>query len=578
LHPFFDQTDKHPFFDGHIYVYSDLIQNNTSYKGRIPVQIKSKTVLSINHEISYKFNINKSNLEAYLKEGGIIFFLVLLFKNQDKTRVFYNDLLPFKIFKFLNKCKKNKSITIKFRPFPTDPNSIYDLTRNFLNHSAKQSILKQIDYDKYSQLSSNSLMSKFRIDLTSFFSFDAAIDTLFTETYIYSEINSDFVIPIELIGDDDTKLLKLTSTLNIDVIIRDTKFFSTVTIDRYKDFQLFKFGKGIELSIPHTNDNNKKFRLTYILSGTISDMSYDIEFLYAINKFKSFVIANTTFSFENGFLGTSFENSLIQNQLFVNTLKAAGVHNDIDINTFNNQDINCIYTIHDSLVNSKEISLPFKIDFNVGNIISSLFKIANLSIVLLIQKSSINSYKLYNPFNNILECKNFSKFERSDQIFRTTFYYFLLDYNILELSNLDLDAVYEDIVTIGVNKANLQIAGDILFKVLFALDQGKNNRPDFLRFARQISEWIYAHEECKAKLYAELNVLQVIRRERELTDEEKLRICSIIEKNHTNAYILTGAYILLENFQLAEQHFDLLNDADQNRIKNLPIFNLWSKS
>ena len=67
-------NDKEPFFDGHLYLYSDGMRDNKKYYlGRVPIQIKGKEVDDFIID-KWKFKLDKEDLEAYLHDP--VFFVV----------------------------------------------------------------------------------------------------------------------------------------------------------------------------------------------------------------------------------------------------------------------------------------------------------------------------------------------------------------------------------------------------------------------------------------------------------------------------------------------------------------------
>jgi hypothetical protein len=66
LKAFIKSNDKEPLFDGSIYVYDSADKKSESYGGRIPVQVKSKTVSDPDIPEA-SFSIKKKMFEAYIK-------------------------------------------------------------------------------------------------------------------------------------------------------------------------------------------------------------------------------------------------------------------------------------------------------------------------------------------------------------------------------------------------------------------------------------------------------------------------------------------------------------------------------
>lgn len=96
LKAFLNTGDKEPSFDGHIYIY-----NNDSYSKdrikKVAVQVKGKGVCS-KPGSTIKYPVSVVDLDNYMRNGGVMFFVVYIDKNTgDTKRIYYASLLPFKI-------------------------------------------------------------------------------------------------------------------------------------------------------------------------------------------------------------------------------------------------------------------------------------------------------------------------------------------------------------------------------------------------------------------------------------------------------------------------------------------------
>lgn len=73
----------------------------------------------------------------------------------------------------------------------------------------------------------------------------------------------------------------------------------------------------------------------------------------------------------------------------------------------------------------------------------------------------------------------------------------------------------------------------------------------------------------------ELNRLQVIKRERDLTSEEKKLIWQLLEQADQPTDIKVGAHLLLDNQEAAKIQFELLCPEEQQTFKKYPIYRFW---
>lgn len=113
---YISDNDKEPMWDGHIYVYkNEGSEKKEDYITRIPVQVKSKVVSKLSKKfVSYP--IDRNCLEGYLKDGGVIYFVVEIKDNGDimpETKIFYKELIPSDLKSILEEIPDtNKSKTV----------------------------------------------------------------------------------------------------------------------------------------------------------------------------------------------------------------------------------------------------------------------------------------------------------------------------------------------------------------------------------------------------------------------------------------------------------------------------------
>lgn len=128
LVPYINYNDKTPMWDGNIFIYNDDNINNNNFYGIVDVQIKGTNKPSTNKG-KPKFNINKSILNAYLKECGVLFFYVIVDDNDYNANKIYYKFLDTKTLGNLIKMDQDNP------PFELNPiekkSKFSDIIRNF---------------------------------------------------------------------------------------------------------------------------------------------------------------------------------------------------------------------------------------------------------------------------------------------------------------------------------------------------------------------------------------------------------------------------------------------------------------
>jgi len=117
-----------------------------------------------------------------------------------------------------------------------------------------------------------------------------------------------------------------------------------------------------------------------------------------------------------------------------------------------------------------------------------------------------------------------------------------------------------------------------MFRAILAFDKCEVKRCEFLDFAIRVINWTAEQEEADEQrntIVNELNIMQITKRKRPFHQDETERLKEIIDLCFGDNSLLTGAYILLEDFATALRHFKRLDQYDKDRLINFPIMNLW---
>lgn len=73
-----------------------------------------------------------------------------------------------------------------------------------------------------------------------------------------------------------------------------------------------------------------------------------------------------------------------------------------------------------------------------------------------------------------------------------------------------------------------------------------------------------------------LNLMQIYKRQRDFTEQEKEQICDICETTKMND-IKIAAALLLGNSISAKYNFAKMTENEQNFFKTLPIYHFWKE-
>ena len=134
--PFINTSDKEPLWDGFLYLYDTEEHNNETLRGRVSCQVKGKGEVTEPEKES--FYLTKEDLANYLRDGGILFFVVHV-GNLTKPS-YWAKLTPLKLRHYLKELEEsnNKGISIELNHMPANLEQCEAETFEFYQHCQLQ--------------------------------------------------------------------------------------------------------------------------------------------------------------------------------------------------------------------------------------------------------------------------------------------------------------------------------------------------------------------------------------------------------------------------------------------------------
>ena len=136
LRSYLKDNDRTPLWDGSVFVYHGEPDKKENLVGTVKAQVKGTEVKTFRD--TEKHRVERHDLEIYMKEGGLFFFVVEMQESDIRQRrIFYKKLTPVYIQALLNQ-NATKGIDIPLDPLPADYHIIEDEMLNFINDSRNQ--------------------------------------------------------------------------------------------------------------------------------------------------------------------------------------------------------------------------------------------------------------------------------------------------------------------------------------------------------------------------------------------------------------------------------------------------------
>lgn len=146
---------------------------------------------------------------------------------------------------------------------------------------------------------------------------------------------------------------------------------------------------------------------------------------------------------------------------------------------------------------------------------------------------------------------------------------------IIECNNIAWDRIFEQMNQTEHNSIFGDKLNDFLLEVIKAADESGN--PKFLKRALRIAKFLENPDLEFSSEVLVLNRLQILKRYRQLTNNEISELENILAKPNLMPDVATGAYLLLGNHQEAKKCFLRMDKEAQNSFCEYPIFYFWKK-
>jgi hypothetical protein len=577
LNPHINEKDKEPFYDGHIYVYSDKSKSNEYYKGRIPVQVKSEEV-DDPYITETKYSIRTSDLRAYLEDDGAVYVVVLISHDARSTKIFYVDLLPFKIERFLNKAGKNITKRVLLKSFPTEKKEIEDWAFRFLVRRKSQKSRSQLKAPKLSQLVLNVNIIEYKAPFKTSSSTIRTINNLVSqEKHIYAVTDDGLNLPFDYC--DTTMSPPHFTRINRNICIGDEVYFEYYYIKHSKDETIINFGKNLSI-ISEKIPDNVLYKRTFCfqISGTLNDRISDLTFIYNFALQRCIMVAGVTLDFTSADVVTDTINvekakkALNYNKHIRQILDSAGVLGDVDIDKYTQEDFTLLESLSPSLIDNKAVYCPADEYKKLQNSDVIVMTSTNLRLALLATRTDSDMFIFRSLFRERVRVYTIV----DGREYFTSQYGILTPENYVVISNIDYLEIKESILEPPLSKVHWEQTNAMLLNILIAYDTNPHNKDELIDLAKFIAQWLLDNSDEESKHLAITNSLQIKQRERALTKEEISNLHLIIETSK-NDIILFGVYVLLGDRASAYRHFELFTEKEKEQFMIYPIYSLYEK-
>lgn len=555
LQSYIADKDKEPSWDGHIYCYTDSAKKKSSLLGRVPVQVKGKNVTKFN-EKSFKYSIELADVANYQSEDGCLYIVVQIINNDD-FQIFYKELLPVDmkaIFKALKK-EKQKKYSIEMSVLNAEIRSLQSICRDFIQHRDLQKGKDFIDIESVD--ASSTFMTTVSIeseqDPLRYFSEN--------EVYLYYEVDKNQFIPLE----EKVKVnmfedIEMKSFQTADVLIK-----RQVSRSIDKGEMIWYVGENIKI-MPS--------KITFDPNSNILKQKEDMEFLLKLMSSRRMKIDEVEVEFNLGEDSSKFIKKLRDTKKYLEKITGTLARLEINVEEFEEN------LQHDDYLKLERLEKTL----NGHELITQTPRFMNLTLsekyylFFVSEKDEIN--EVFNVMSSSF-LKNIRIYgtiltpdENTDINIISPFFATPLK-DLLRISNFDADKIFNSIKE-TINSLEQKDQRDSMLRFinrmtltsLLTYDESKEHHQ--LDFACLLAA--FSLERQPADSIHLINLLQCYKRQRALTDEEKLQVRKIDDSLGT-VFALAKS-LLLDNFGDVEFYYNALGPEEKREFKEQPLFNL----
>lgn len=553
---FINTGDKEPIWDGSVYLYQDNThKDNEHLYGRISTQVKG-TEAKI--ENSLKYNVSVSDLKHYLKDGGVLYFVVQVdLQHTANNKIFYCNLDPFHIKQYLSKKNKAK-VQVDIKPLPQNPQEVIEILYNFYMHLQKQRAFCLLKDDVPQKEFG---ITNITIPYSSPFK-DIDIEKVLLNLDSVSYINKDGIdYPFEEVKPGDISAIK---TFNQDVSVNGKVYFHQYEILRSKYGMELIIGKFIKLKLKE----GEKITYTYETKGTLSECIHNLTFFIESMKYNSIFLGDQSITLDFESKGIeALESKLRFLQKLQKALDLCHLEKELQLENLTDEDYRNIQILTQALIDHKDFGMQVPDDT-----LSFLFNVVVCKQrILCFARREVNGRYNLEAFSTDLPAMG----EHNRKKYRISPYTILKHYNLVNVINLNFSNALVDIKKFGISEIYLGWVNNFVLQLLLAYDESKE--VILLKTAKEVMNWVIEQsKDKKSEIPYKLNLLQCKYREGILFNEEDTDYLHHILESDSDSACKFGAYVLLKD-PYAAKHFDKLDVKIQENIVKMPIYNLWKE-
>lgn len=560
IHDYINDNDKEPSWDGFINLYKSEDLKAEDIRCRIPVQVKGKNKQDLLNRQSITYQVEYKHLRNFYYDGGVLYIVVIISNDGEKTSIFYNPLTTVKLADLLkgteDKLPSQKKSIVLQRLKKNESDNLYKVLAQFSMDKEKQGsgngeiIKKAINIDVMNQVDSIKATSYLAEKPT-----DILKEIVSGEISLYGHrADIDMWLPIDYSLQKEIELkeiIEMDMPLGIDGInYYDSYVVEGASYENSKS--IIRVSENLTIDL----DNEK---IVFKANGNLTSLLKDVNFIKAIEKGNSlFVDDQKITDIEN----VKIPKSLKDEMKMILDLKDAfieiGFNCDKSFKDFSNENWKYVSELLKIYYRKKK---PKKGSDNAWY----MWYWDNKVVPLFLNINKEGNIDVINWFTT----KKYGLFVEKDRQYALP-RFILFKRDILEkLYDVDKKIWFQEIERIEYSKNIFPEIYQYFVELVAAYDMTHNEIYfDVGNLLIDKVLGVLPDDE-----YGIVNKMQLLKRKRELTEEEILKL-EKIEEITDNSMTKCAVNILLGNKRVAQKLISQLPEKNKEEMMGYPIYNL----
>lgn len=558
IKPYLSSNDKTPMWDGSLFVYKSKEDfNNERFDYRIPVQVKASEFDGDVFPETTSFSIEVTDLQNYLKDGGLVFFKVLV-KGKEKE-VYCSFLTKPHIEDIISSCKEQMTKSVSLSKAPQNGNEVLEKLKRIY-------ILRDHSLLDLSTLENRSDY-KFRIQLEHL-SLDTDPQEYLATHYVDALFSLDGV-PGEFYPKGGPVKIESSTSIIKDVTIGGHAYFNSFAITYKNDGKHFIAG-CFDIIISYDSSPKPQTTIHVVLkASTLGDVINELNSIQSFMHHKSINFGNIKFDFKEHDFSSApqkeWEESLQYwndvNKLFA-VLKVKPSFAPDKLNEEDNRQLETLIhgILHRNIVYG---------DYGESHL--STFDIGSQKILVYAEHLQGREFKLFDIYEHL--CAGYVD---EDGNHRPTPILSLIFEQKTLPSNVQLDKIVQTYKSYKKKNPQISLRANMdLLNMLNHYDRCHDKK--VLKAAIEIATWLKNEKNSTIgnRNITLLNYLQAIKRQKgTFNDMEMQKLYRLKTTDNTENF---ARYLLLGNKEKALSYLAKISENDLDFLKTLPIYHFLNE-